>query len=220
MTIKRLPNVITLAMGFVGSLALLLLSAGESVLAVRLAFLAFALDVLDGYLARRLDAVSEKGAMLDRLFDRIYQVVLPVILYLRMTSGDYLSIIYGAVLITASLWRIAEVRPTSLWFHGLPMNIHAVIIISSFLSGTVIPPYVMLLLLIPTVLPIKYVRRLGTSQASNRGTFWQIRLIVPAVLAIVPYQNVKPIFQALIILSIVYVLVGWIPPLKYSRGRK
>lgn len=220
LTRKSIPNLVTLIMGLVASVSILLLSLGHDVLAVRLVFLALALDVLDGYLARRLNATSDKGAILDRLFDRLYQVIVPVIIYLKITNGDYLAIIYGAVLITVSYWRIAEVKPSTAWFTGIPLNIHTLIIVSSFLSRTVIPPVIMLLLLVPTILPIKYVKRLGEpGQSGNKGTFWQIRLVVPLVLAFMPYDKITWFFALLMILAFIYVLTGWIPPWMRSKGK-
>jgi phosphatidylserine synthase len=220
LTKKSLPNLVTLTMGFVASIAILLIGLGQDLLAIRLVFLALSLDVLDGYLARKLNATSDKGALLDRLFDRLYQVIVPVTIYLKLTSGSILSIIYGAVLITVSYWRIAEVKPSSAWFTGLPLNIHTLVIISSYLSKLVIPPAVMLLLLVPTLLPINYAKRLGEpGQSTNKGTFWQIRLVVPLILVFMPYDEITWFFYLLLSLAFAYVLVGWIPPWMWVRRK-
>lgn len=215
---KSIPNCITVAMGLVGSLSILLLALGHADLSVRLVFLALSLDVLDGYLARRLGAISEKGALLDRLYDRLYQVIVPAIIYLQQSSISpgfkLLSIAYGSILITVAFLRIAEVRPSTLWFTGIPFNIHTIIIISSYIRGVLIPPYVMLLLLIPTILPIRYIKRLGlTSRATDRdaGSLWQLRFSVPLLLAVAPYDRVPFVFEALMALAFIYVLVGWAP---------
>lgn len=215
---KSLPNMITLLMGLIGSLSILLLALGYTVLSIRLVFLALSLDVLDGYLARRLGAVSEKGALLDRLYDRLYQVIFPVTLYTIQASRDitylFAAIVYGAVLITVSFWRIAEVRPSTVWFTGIPFNIHTIIIISSYLRGLLIPPVFMLLLLIPTVLPIKYVKRLSFGEhpaRANGGSLWQIRFSIPLILVFLPYDKFLFLFDVLLFLAFSYVLIGWIP---------
>lgn len=210
-TKTSLPNIVTLCMGFIASISILLISLGHMILAIRLVFIALSLDVLDGYLARRFNATSEKGALLDRLFDRLYQVIIPVILYVQLWPNSTLALIYGAVLITVSFWRIAGIKAGYPWFVGLPLNIHTLVIISSILGNVSIPPLLMILSLIPTILPIKYVRKIGTSTSDNRGTFWQARLVIPLILAFLPYGKVSLLFKILMILASIYVFVGWIP---------
>jgi len=66
-----LPNALTLARIALAPIIALALVSGQAGLALALFLIAAALDFADGWLARRLDAVSEMGRILDPAADKI-----------------------------------------------------------------------------------------------------------------------------------------------------
>ncbi|HEW63628.1 CDP-alcohol phosphatidyltransferase family protein [Fervidicoccus fontis] len=212
---KDLPNLVTVINGLVGSFALLLAIRGETELSIRLIFLSLSLDVLDGLLARKLNAMSESGELLDRVFDRVYQVIAPSIIYCYMQNWNVGSMFYSASIITLSFWRIIRRTPSKEYFLGLPLFVHTFVILSSYLSGIALPYYLMLVLVIASLFPIKYFRRIrNLSPNETKGTFWQIRIIVPLFLSIIPYSKLEILFELLFYIFIIYALFGWIPLLR------
>ncbi len=211
------PGLVTVINGFVASLSLIFVAMGELQTGIRLIFLCMALDVLDGLIARLLEATSEKGEFLDRLYDRVYQIIVPALLYTRYMGWSWSSIAYSSLIVTVALWRLSRRVPGREYFAGLPLFIHTMVILSSFLSGISVRPEIMLILAVLSLLPLKYYRRsLKYSSSENRGTYWSLRLAVPLILAFVPYKPLKPLFVLLLYSSLFYTFVGWLP---FVRGK-
>lgn len=209
---KELPNYVTIFNGFLASLSILLVANRYTDMAVRVIFLSMALDVLDGYLARKLDAMSEKGELLDRVFDRLYQIIAPSILYCIMNEWSIGSMFYSSLIITISFWRLTKKVPSKEYFSGLPLFVHTFLILLSYLSGLLIPYFIMLVFAFLSSLPLKYFRRVVTyGQNETTGTFWQLRIIIPLILAIIPYSGLNEIFEIFLFLIIIYSIAGWIP---------
>ncbi len=207
-----IPELITTLTGVVSSVSIMLVVKGEVELAIRLIFLCLALDTLDGLVARALNASSERGEFLDRLFDRLYQVMVPAIIYAQITDWNALSVAYSSLIITISFWRLARRVPSREYFAGLPLFVHTIVIISGFLSGFVPPPWVMILLCIASAIPVKYYRRRTVfSHTENKGTYWHFRLAIPLLLSIAPYEKIGIIFLVIEVATLAYVLLGWIP---------
>ncbi len=210
---RMVPEIITASMGFVASLAIVLASIGECMVSLRLIFLCLALDVLDGLFARALKAVSERGEFLDRLFDRLYQIVAPAIIYVQALKSSPEALMYASIIISGSFWRLSRRVPTREYFAGLPLFTHTILIVSSIISGYLIPPYIMIVLAILSIIPIKYYRRKTSfSHLENKGTFWIPRLLIPLILLIIPYTGVfSKLFLAIELAILAYIAFGWIP---------
>ena len=71
-------------------------------LALLLFFLAGITDYFDGYLARKYNAVSELGAVLDPIADKI--LILFVLFGLAINLSSYLIGFIGAIIITREIW--------------------------------------------------------------------------------------------------------------------
>ena len=84
---------------------ILLLSPDGYLLALLLFFLAGITDYFDGYLARKYNAVSQLGEILDPIADKI--LILFVIFALAINLSSYFIGFIGAVIITREIWVAA-----------------------------------------------------------------------------------------------------------------
>lgn len=81
---------------------LLLISPDGYLLALILFFLAGITDYFDGYLARKYNAVSQLGEILDPIADKI--LILFVLFGLAINLSSYLIGFVGAIIITREIW--------------------------------------------------------------------------------------------------------------------
>ena len=80
----------------------LLMSPDGYMLALVLFFLAGVTDYFDGYLARKYNAVSQLGEILDPIADKI--LILFVLFGLAINLSSYLIGFIGAIIITREIW--------------------------------------------------------------------------------------------------------------------
>ena len=125
--------------------------------ALVLFFLAGITDYFDGYLARKYDAVSKLGEILDPIADKI--LILFVLFGLAINLSSYLIGFFGAIIITREIWVgalrdlnarngksnvtkvtfLAKIKTTiqlltlSIYLFGLALNNMLVIIIADIL---------------------------------------------------------------------------------------
>ena len=81
---------------------LLLISPDGYSLALALFFIAGITDYFDGYLARKYNAVSQLGEILDPIADKI--LILFVLFGLAINLSSYLIGLLGATIITREIW--------------------------------------------------------------------------------------------------------------------
>ena len=150
-----LINILTLTRIFLAAIIFVLLISPEGYLmALVLFFIAGVTDYLDGYLARKYNAVSTLGEILDPIADKI--LILFVLFGLAINLSSYLIGFLGALIITREIWVgalrdlnarsgnsdvtkvtfIAKIKTTvqlftlSIYLFGLAMNNMLVIIIA------------------------------------------------------------------------------------------
>lgn len=198
-----------------------LAASGEPILALRLLLMAYAMDVLDGWVARRASGSSREGLLLDRAIDRFSQIVVPFTIYTISFHDAYrgvelaILLLYFSILSTVAFYRLVYRIVWSLeYFAGLPLFVHSVVMISSVIAGSPLPPQILLVLALASAAPIPYMRRLRTRRGEPSPAPLP-RLILLAVLAVVPYNNtiVQWIAHLLLAASIAYAALGYIPPL-------
>ena len=124
---KSIPNLITLLNALCGWLAIYFSSKGVFDYATGLLVIAAVFDFLDGFLAKRLNAFSKEGALLDSMADLISFGAAPTLFILfRFESSEYFIplVISLGFLFTCALWRLvrytlhaAESKP---YFEGMP----------------------------------------------------------------------------------------------------
>ena len=96
-------NILTLSRIFLAAIIFLLLLSPEGyLLALVLFFLAGVTDYFDGYLARKYNAVSQLGEILDPIADKI--LILFVLFGLAINLSSYLIGFIGAIVITREIW--------------------------------------------------------------------------------------------------------------------
>ena len=96
-------NLLTFSRIFLAAIIFLLLMSAEGyLLAFVLFFLAGITDYFDGYLARKYNAVSQLGEILDPIADKI--LILFVLFGLAINLSSYLIGFFGAIIITREIW--------------------------------------------------------------------------------------------------------------------
>ena len=98
-----LINILTLSRILLAAIIfVLLISPDGYLLALVLFFLAGVTDYFDGYLARKYNAVSQLGEILDPIADKI--LILFVLFGLGINLSSYLIGFIGATIITREIW--------------------------------------------------------------------------------------------------------------------
>ena len=96
-------NLLTFSRIFLAAIIFLLLMSPDGyLLAFILFFFAGITDYFDGYLARRYNAVSQLGEILDPIADKI--LILFVLFGLAINLSSYLIGFIGAIVITREIW--------------------------------------------------------------------------------------------------------------------
>ena len=96
-------NLLTFSRIFLAAIIFLLLMSSDGyLLALILFFVASITDYFDGYLARKYNAVSELGEVLDPIADKI--LIVFVLFGLAVNLGSYLIAFIGALIITREIW--------------------------------------------------------------------------------------------------------------------
>ena len=207
-------DVATLVGGFLAALSVPAAVAGYSDTAVRLLFAAYAVDVVDGWLARRYGS-AEDGFFLDRAFDRLAQVVGPGVLLLSWTAGLvppewYLAYsLYFAGFAVVAYYRLVRRGVRSLrYFNGLPLFAHAIVLLASYLSGVPPHPALLLFLLAASAYPIPYFRRSRSSGTPSPAVL--PRFLGLLALASLPYDAEAVVVAAKIVIVgiVAYAVVG------------
>ena len=100
---SNIINILTLSRIFIAAVIFLLLMTPDGYfLALILFFLAGITDYFDGYLARKHNAVSQLGEILDPIADKI--LILFVLFVLAINLSSYLIGFIGAIIITREIW--------------------------------------------------------------------------------------------------------------------
>ena len=96
-------NILTLSRIFLAAIIFVLLISPDGYLsALVLFFIAGVTDYFDGYLARKYNAVSQLGEILDPIADKI--LILFVLFGLAINLSSYLIGFIGAIIITREIW--------------------------------------------------------------------------------------------------------------------
>ncbi len=96
-------NILTFSRIFLAAIIFLFLMSSDGYLiALILFFIASITDYFDGYLARKYNAVSQLGEILDPIADKI--LILFVLFGIAVNLSSYLIAFIGALIITREIW--------------------------------------------------------------------------------------------------------------------
>jgi len=134
--LRSVPNILTLINMSLGLSAVLILLQTDhpykSFIAPTLICLGGALDFLDGFLARKLNAVSAIGKQLDSFADLITFGIAPILLinYISLCKFPVFTIVASLVYIVAGAYRLARFNLSdfSKYFLGLPITIAGIVL--------------------------------------------------------------------------------------------
>ena len=214
----RPADAVTLCGVGLASSSMILGIGGHYEWALTLVALSYAMDVIDGIVARRLGGWTKEGLMLDRASDRISQVVAPIVIYsswLRPSGLDLaLLTAYSSLMVSVAIYRLVyRVVETLNYYSGLPMFVHAIILLSSVGLRDPIDPLILLGLAALSAAPIPYMRKVkrlpGPSPAAPA------RLLLVALIAAAPHVEAAAmiVFTFVRVAAFTYALLGPLPPL-------
>lgn len=134
-----LPSTATISSLMFGVLAIMVLADGNFLLAALLITLGSILDVLDGQLATRLNAISDIGKELDSLADVITFGVAPTMLLYHMLLivgvDQYIAAPAALVFVVAGALRLARFNTMpsdrNAYFKGMPIPMASILLISA-----------------------------------------------------------------------------------------
>lgn len=112
-------NIISAMRAFMAFPAIFAIMAELNILAAAICFVAFLSDILDGWLARKYDTVSELGKVIDPLADKIYiGIVVIAMAFYGLISIWFLSVIIGRdlVILAGGIWakgKLGVVLPSN-----------------------------------------------------------------------------------------------------------
>ena len=133
-----LPSTATFGSLVLGVLAIMVLADGNFLLAALLIFFGSILDVLDGQLAVRLDAISNIGKELDSLADMVTFGVAPTMLvyHLLLIVGvdQFIAMLTSLAFVLGGAFRLARFNTMpsdrSAFFRGMPIPMASLLLIS------------------------------------------------------------------------------------------
>jgi CDP-diacylglycerol--serine O-phosphatidyltransferase len=111
----RLPGVITLLALAAGWTAIALLISGLPFLAVAVIAVAFLIDCLDGYVARKLHQESEFGKQLDGTVDFLNYSVFSALLFWMYVAPNWWGAVISFVILGAGAVRLVRNNLEGLW---------------------------------------------------------------------------------------------------------
>ncbi len=135
---KQLPTFLTMINAILGFIAIIIIFKKQYDVASLLIVTAFIFDILDGMLARKLQATSDFGAELDSLADTVSFVIAPALLiYFVFFEVQRFGLIAAVVAVICGISRLAKfnVSKDTKSFIGLPTPMFALIIVSLVFLG-------------------------------------------------------------------------------------
>jgi CDP-diacylglycerol--serine O-phosphatidyltransferase len=186
-----IPSLATFSSLIFGVLAIMVLADGNFLLAAILILLGSILDVLDGQLAVRLNALSDIGKELDSLADMITFGVAPTLLvyHLLLLVGvdQFVAMVVSMGFVIGGAYRLARfnTRPGERggYFKGLPIPMaSALVIAGSFWQHWVVNIWWTVLVISASYLmvsPFPYPK--STRVLSLPGWFWGLMVLLVGI---------------------------------------
>ncbi len=148
---KNIANMVTVSNAVFGITSIFFTISGNYSYAAILIFLAIALDILDGEIARGLNITSELGSQLDSLSDLVtFGIATAVLAYVSIFNTSILGAVVSAILVLCGIYRLARfnVVKKQKTFTGLPIPAMAAIVSSFVIAGNILSQEIMALFFI------------------------------------------------------------------------
>jgi len=187
----NIPNIISMIGLGTGWLALVLLIQGSPFLAIVLAIIAFYLDCLDGFVARKLHKESDFGRQLDGLFDFFNYSVFAALLFWKYISPSPLGIYVGYIILATGAFRLIRfniegfvVKNSQLYYAGIVVCHVSLTAITLFLVQQAYPQVAIVIApIIMTIVSLLQVSRILVKK-TNTYIFWLTLAFVLLVISI------------------------------------
>ena len=145
----NLPNILTLLRMLMVPAVIVCFAANHPLWALFFFLLASATDVLDGYLARKFNQITNFGKVMDPLADKLMLITTLICLYLTGRIPMWVPIVIGVkectmITVAACLYRKDIILPSN-FFGKLATVLFTVAVLMSFFSDTVAPWHTVLL---------------------------------------------------------------------------
>ncbi|MCK5474305.1 MAG: CDP-diacylglycerol--serine O-phosphatidyltransferase, partial [Candidatus Aenigmarchaeota archaeon] len=121
---KNIANMVTVSNAVFGIASIFFTILGNYSYAAILIFMAIALDILDGEIARGLNITSELGSQLDSLSDLVtFGIATAVLAFVFIFKTSILGAVVSAILVLCGIYRLARfnVVKKQKTFTGLPI---------------------------------------------------------------------------------------------------
>lgn len=145
----NLPNILTLLRMLMVPAVIVCFATNHPLWALFFFLLASATDVLDGYLARKFNQITNFGKVMDPLADKLMLITTLICLYLTGRIPMWVPIVIGVkectmITVAACLYRKDIVLPSN-FFGKLATVLFTVAVLMSFFSDAVAPWHTVLL---------------------------------------------------------------------------
>lgn len=174
-----LPGIVSMFGLAAGWIAVVLLLQNLPFLAISSAIIAFFLDCLDGYVARKTHKESEFGRQLDGSFDFLNYLVFSALLFWRYISPNPLGILVGFLILATGAFRLIRfniegfvVKNKQLYYSGIVVcHVSLTAIVLFFMQQFY--PQIISFIAIPvmTIVSLLQVSRIPVKKTSTYG-FW------------------------------------------------
>lgn len=184
-----IPGVISMLSLATGWLAIVFLIQNQPFLGITSAVIAFYLDCLDGYIARKIHKESVFGRQLDGMFDFFNYLIFSALLFWLYIQPNPLGVIVGFVILATGAFRLVRfniegfvVKNKQLYYSGIVVCHASLTAALLFIIKQFLPEFISIIS-IPTMLIVSglQVSRILVKK-SNTYHFW---LSIAAVILII-----------------------------------
>lgn len=184
-----IPGMISMLGLATGWIAVVLLLQELPFLAISAAIIAFFLDCLDGYVARKIHKESEFGRQLDGYFDFFNYLVFSALLFCKYISPNLLGMSVGFLVLATGTFRLVRfnvegfvVKNNQLYYAGIVVCHVSLTAIILFFTQQFYPQAVSIIAVpVMVIISLLQVSRIPVKKTSMYG-FW---LIIALILLIV-----------------------------------
>lgn len=183
------PGIISMLNLAAGWLAVVLLLKNLPFLAIVFTILAFLLDCLDGYIARKIKKETEFGRQLDGSFDFFNYLVFSALLFWKYISPDLLGIFVGFVILATGAFRLIRfniegyvIKNNQLYYSGAVVCYVSLTTIILFIAQQFYPQIISIVA-VPLMLTISILQisRILVKKTNTYGVWLTIALFLLVV---------------------------------------